>query len=129
MDKEWTTRRGRLLTLSVLIRRPGYLPALVHLVDVRCVFIFVSIMVQFQMKPCLPVRQTGIWLIVFILQDYESPVILSIIYPVPKAIRIPVTTEIQHHGRDCKFPNANRVATAAKTAGITLNQVFCKKVK
>lgn len=43
MDKERTPRRGRLLTLSIWIRRPGCLSALVHLIDARCVFIFVII--------------------------------------------------------------------------------------
>ena len=35
------------VTYPIYIGRPGYLPALVHLVGVRCVFIFVSNMIKF----------------------------------------------------------------------------------
>ena len=42
MNKEWTTRRGRLLTLHN-IGRLGYQPALAHLSDAHRVFIFATI--------------------------------------------------------------------------------------
>jgi len=34
MDKEWTTQEGQVTYLVSITRRPGYLPALAHLV--RC---------------------------------------------------------------------------------------------
>jgi hypothetical protein len=41
MGKEWTTQEGQVTYLISMTRRPGYLPALAHLKDARCVFIFV----------------------------------------------------------------------------------------
>jgi len=45
MNKERTTQEGRLLTL-IPSGRPGYLPALAHPKDARCVFIFAFLYFQ-----------------------------------------------------------------------------------